>query len=44
MSALERAELHVSMAEAVKVAFDLYLQCQGSAPEEHPISKEEVSK
>ena len=44
MSALDRAESHVSMAEAIKVAFDLYLQCQGSVPEEHPISKEEVCK
>ena len=43
MSALEKAELHVTLAETVKVAFDLYLQAQGIAPEEHPVSKEEVS-
>lgn len=43
MSALVKAELHVTLAETVKVAFDLYLQAQGVAPEEHPISKEEVS-
>lgn len=41
-SPLERAEQHVTLAEAIKVAFDLYLRTQGCDPEEHSISKEEV--
>ena len=42
LTALERAELHVTVAEAAKVLFELYLRARGSLPEEHSVSREEV--
>lgn len=40
---LEKAELYVTVAQAVQTLFCMYLRLHGVSPEEHPIAKEEVS-
>ncbi|KAL3144062.1 hypothetical protein ABBQ32_003860 [Trebouxia sp. C0010 RCD-2024] len=40
-SPLEKAELHVTVAQAIQTLFSLYLRLHGVPPEEHPIAKEE---
>ena len=42
-SPLERAELHVTTAQAIQTLFCLYLRLHGTSPEDHPIAKEDVS-
>lgn len=42
-SPLEKAELYVTVAQAVQTMFCMYLRLHGISPEEHPIAKEEVS-
>ncbi|KAL3150054.1 hypothetical protein ABBQ38_013402 [Trebouxia sp. C0009 RCD-2024] len=38
---LEKAELYVTVAQAVQTLFCMYLRLHGVSPEEHPIAKEE---
>lgn len=42
-SPLEKAELYVTVAQAIQTMFCMFLRLHGISPEEHPIAKEEVS-
>ena len=41
-TALEKAELHLTAAQAIRTLFSLYLRAHGTSPDEHPFAKEEV--
>lgn len=43
-SPFERAELHLTVAQAIQALFCLYLRAHGTSPEEHAFAKEEVSE
>eukprot|EP00899_Mesostigma_viride_P015005 jgi/Mesvir1/23505/Mv22347-RA.1 len=40
LAPLQRAQFHVTVAEAINVLFQMYLKTQGVSPEEHPVAKE----